>query len=203
MCGLRCLVVCVLAFGVSVCGDLWAQSASALWPDLTSPAATTGGGEKDAALIVAVGDYAFVPDIPGAEDNALAWSLYLSKTRGVPWVKVLVNQQGTREKVWKYLEQAARAVQPATAGAACLVARSAVGCIYVLGQWPSACRAGRLHALAHAVDTFAANRRVTVRRRRCSQPGLTLIPAWGSTLRCVWTGSLGKGSPQAQTPCSH
>ena len=112
MCGLRCLVVCVLAFGVSVCGDLWAQSASALWPDLTSPAATTGGGEKDAALIVAVGDYAFVPDIPGAEDNALAWSLYLSKTRGVPWVKVLVNQQGTREKVWKHLEQAARAVQP-------------------------------------------------------------------------------------------
>src|SRR5579885_3914144 len=55
-----------------------------LWPDLSSPPAAVGGGEKDAAVIVAAEDYAFVEPVPGAKRNADDWQAYLTATRGVP-----------------------------------------------------------------------------------------------------------------------
>ncbi len=61
-----------------------ATSTGPRWPSLAEPAATVGGGERDAALVVGVEHYAHVAEIPGASENAAAWYDYLVKTRKVP-----------------------------------------------------------------------------------------------------------------------
>ena len=72
----------------------------ASWPD---PSALSDGqardGSGDLAVIVAVSDYAFVQDVPGAEDNAEMWRAYLRDVRGVPTVKLLRGADATRENV--------------------------------------------------------------------------------------------------------
>ena len=81
---------------------LWtAGSAAAAWPPLSEPAATAGGGSKDAALIIGVEDYLLVPDIPGALENADAWHVWLTETRQVPLerVKLLKNTAATAEEI--------------------------------------------------------------------------------------------------------
>lgn len=79
-----------------------------MWPDLMKDGPVVGGGQKDAAVIVGVEDYLFVPDVPGAASNALAWSRYLQRSRQVPLSKIalLTNKDGTREKIERALEQA-------------------------------------------------------------------------------------------------
>ena len=76
-----------------------AAAASPSWPDLGVPPATTGGGERDVALVVAIEDYVFATDLPGAVDNAQAWTRWLRETRGVGTVKVLTDTQATREEI--------------------------------------------------------------------------------------------------------
>jgi hypothetical protein len=71
-----------------------------------------GGGEQDAAVIVAIGDYVWLPDVPGAVENGLAWEKYLSDARGVPSVRLLRNQKGTRESIETALDAAAKDVGP-------------------------------------------------------------------------------------------
>ena len=39
-----------------------------LWPSISEPL-RVGGGSRDAAVVVAIEDYAFVPDVPGARQN--------------------------------------------------------------------------------------------------------------------------------------
>lgn len=71
------------------------------WPDLSTPARPIGGGRNDAAIVVGIQNYSFVPQIPGAEENAKGWYDYLTKTRGVPPenVKLLMGVDGTREEI--------------------------------------------------------------------------------------------------------
>ncbi len=54
------------------------------WPSLAEPAPAHGGGEHDAAVVIAIEDYAIVPDVEGALDNGHAWYDWLVHTRGVP-----------------------------------------------------------------------------------------------------------------------
>lgn len=84
------------------------------WPDLVRPAEKVGGGAGDAAVIVGVEDYLLVSDVPGAADNALAWTHYLNKTRGVKLgrISLLQNHEATRENVEAALEKAAKDVLP-------------------------------------------------------------------------------------------
>ena len=84
---------------------------AAEWPDISTPLAAEGGGSKDAALVVAIGDYVFLPDIHGARDNALDWYNWLKKTRGVPSVKVLSDHDATREAILKEAAVAAGRVE--------------------------------------------------------------------------------------------
>ncbi|HEY5656272.1 MAG TPA: caspase family protein [Myxococcota bacterium] len=79
------------------------------WPDLSRAAPQTGGGARDAALIVGLEHYAHVPEIPRASDNAAAWFQYFVRTRGVPveHVTLLLDEDGTREEVLYALERAA------------------------------------------------------------------------------------------------
>lgn len=72
------------------------------WPDVG--AALEGGdadGQGDAALLIGIEDYAFVPDIEGAEANLNDWYTFLRKSRGVPQASIITlrNQQATREEI--------------------------------------------------------------------------------------------------------
>ena len=84
------------------------------WPDLSKPARTVGGGDHDAAVIVGVEGYAFVPPVPGAESNAKAWYDYLTKTRGVSpaRVKLLLGNDGAREDMLAAAQKAAEKAGP-------------------------------------------------------------------------------------------
>ncbi len=84
------------------------------WPDLSAPPARIGGGEHDAAVIVGVENYLFLPDIPGALTNADDWYLYLTRTLAVPPARItlLRNDEATLEKLRKYVDRAASDVEP-------------------------------------------------------------------------------------------
>ena len=93
---------------------LSAQAADVLWPSLSTPPASTGGSEKDAALLVGIEDYLdpTMQDIPGAKQNILDWQGYLTKTRKLPagQLKILLNGAAIKESI---LEEAQRLSQVA------------------------------------------------------------------------------------------
>ncbi len=93
---------------------LLATSALAQWPSLLEPLPAQGGGEKDAALIISLEDYVFLPRIPGAKENATAWLQHLVKTRGVPGtqVKWLQNSEAALESMRKELKATVARVKP-------------------------------------------------------------------------------------------
>lgn len=81
------------------------------WPEFTEwPAAQASS--KDVAVIIAIEDYAFLPDVPGAVANASAWESYFRNSRGMSEVYVLTNQQASAEEIKRF---AAQAVQNADA----------------------------------------------------------------------------------------
>ena len=77
----------------------WPCAAQQLWPDLSSLPKAAGGGEKDAALIVGVENYASLEHVPGALQNAQDWQAYLTKTLKVPSdrVDLLLDDKATLE----------------------------------------------------------------------------------------------------------
>jgi len=87
--------------------------ARADWPDLARPARAVGGGKRDAAVVVGIENYAFVPGIPGAKANALAWYDYLTETRKVlpENVALLRDSDGTLEEMKTAAKKAARRVK--------------------------------------------------------------------------------------------
>ncbi len=98
-----------------VCCATEGQAQEALgWPDLRSPVPSERIGGGDAAVLVGIDDYVFVPDIPGARENVMDWAFYLNRVRGVPLGKIkrLVNNDGTREKIQRALQDAAAQVGP-------------------------------------------------------------------------------------------
>ena len=92
---------------------LTAAAAEPLWPDLSQPP-SVGGGSLDAAVVVAIEDYAFVGDIPGALGNGLDWYAYLTDGRGISpsSVKLLENQQATKEEITLAGESTRAKVKP-------------------------------------------------------------------------------------------
>ena len=84
---------------------------AAAWPSLESPPAAEGGGSRDAAVVVGIDDYQFMPDVPGAAANARAWADWLGDTRGVPVVKLLQDGKATRNTILAAVEQAAGEVE--------------------------------------------------------------------------------------------
>lgn len=69
-------------------------SAADAWPDLTAQIRATDEGRNDAAVIIAIEDYAKVDDVAGARANADAWLQWLVKGRGVPAARVLKAYDG-------------------------------------------------------------------------------------------------------------
>ncbi|MBI5209398.1 MAG: SUMF1/EgtB/PvdO family nonheme iron enzyme [Elusimicrobia bacterium] len=87
----------------------------AQWPDLSSPSAGAGGGEKDAAVVVGVERYGEdVAPVPGARQNAQDWYSYLTKSLRVPVerVELLRDKKGVLEKMRKAAAKAASEAEP-------------------------------------------------------------------------------------------
>ncbi|MCP5042188.1 MAG: hypothetical protein GY944_14270 [bacterium] len=82
------------------------------WPNLSKPARRVGGGGRDTAVLVGIENYAHVPEIGKASDNATDWYSYLVKTRGVPVenVALLTDEDATVEEMRAAAEDAAEQV---------------------------------------------------------------------------------------------
>lgn len=93
---------------------LVAVPAFAQWPSIDTPLPKQGGGEKDAALLISIADYAFLPDVAGAKENAAAWYQHLTTTRGVPATQVtwLQDTDATLEGVQDALGELPKKVKP-------------------------------------------------------------------------------------------
>lgn len=88
---------------------LFAGRAFAAWPEFSTPIPASGGGERDAALIVGVENYLAVPPVTGAVKNATDWYLYLTNVRKVPTssITLLRDKEATAEKLRKFAAQTA------------------------------------------------------------------------------------------------
>ncbi|MBT3221092.1 MAG: hypothetical protein HN348_18580, partial [Proteobacteria bacterium] len=84
------------------------------WPDLSQAAPVVGGGQEDAALVVAIEDYAIVDDVPRAKLNANDWYTWMVDTRQVPIsnVALLRDNEGTREGILAAARGVASRVKP-------------------------------------------------------------------------------------------
>jgi outer membrane protein OmpA-like peptidoglycan-associated protein len=93
---------------------LFAVPALAQWPSIDTPLPRQGGGERDAALLISIADYAFLPDVAGAKENAAAWYQHLTTTRGVPATQVtwLQDTDATLEGVQDALAELPKKVKP-------------------------------------------------------------------------------------------
>jgi hypothetical protein len=82
------------------------------WPDLSAPAAVEAVGATDAAVIVSIEKYAFVPSVRGAHRNAQDWYKYFVDSRKVPSSRVhaLRDKDGTRDEILAAVEKASREV---------------------------------------------------------------------------------------------
>ncbi len=82
------------------------------WPSLTGRATVAADGDKDAAVVVAIENYAYVPKIPGATQNGADWYRFLVEDRKVPIdrVSLLTNDRADKEGIVKELKRAAAAV---------------------------------------------------------------------------------------------
>lgn len=92
-----------------------AAGADSVWPDLSSPPhGVVASGSNDAAAIVAIEDYIFVPDVPGAARNGIDWYRYMTDGRKIPDDRVTFvrDHDASREKILSSLKAAAAAVRP-------------------------------------------------------------------------------------------
>lgn len=88
--------------------DAPARGTTVAWPDLSRAAGRVGGGEKDAAVVVGIGDYAELPDVPGATANARDWETYFVEARRVrpSRVAVLLDERAKLPLVEEAIEKA-------------------------------------------------------------------------------------------------
>jgi hypothetical protein len=81
------------------------SATSQSWPTFDSWEPVEGAS-NDVAVIVAIEDYAFLPDVPGAIQNANDWENYFRKSRGMKEVYTLTDKSATAEEIDRFLEQA-------------------------------------------------------------------------------------------------
>ncbi len=94
--------VAVFAFSVMA----WGQD---LWPGLSSPPQVQGSGDGDVAVIVGIERYLLLPDVDGAVRNVNDWEAFFSRGLGIDEVRVLTNNNATKEGMLRVAEEAAAA----------------------------------------------------------------------------------------------
>ena len=104
----------LLLIGTSLAGEGGAGMSSSSWPDLSTSPTGASEGANDAAVVIAIEDYAKVDDVLGAGKNANDWMTWLLNTRGVPAQRVMQARDGDASdlKIRELARRAAEAVQP-------------------------------------------------------------------------------------------
>lgn len=87
-----------------------APAALAQYPSVSGAPSVTKAGKGDVALIVAVEDYAFLPDVDGAITTGNDWETYFRKGLGIDTVYYRANGRATREDILKFAKRAAKDV---------------------------------------------------------------------------------------------
>ena len=82
------------------------------WPSLSTAPQMEQVGEDDVAVIVAIDDYAFLPNVPGAVENANDWENFFRRGLGMRNVYVLTNRDATREAMVRFARQAVEDAKP-------------------------------------------------------------------------------------------
>jgi len=84
-----------------LCLTMLAAGGAPEWPVFPAKPKATGGGAKDAAVVVGVSDYTRLPDIQGATRNSVDWYNYFTKVRKVPATRValLEDADATPRKI--------------------------------------------------------------------------------------------------------
>ncbi len=93
----------------------WVPAATAQgWPTLDVRSQVGSAGARDAALIIAVDRYVFLPRIAGAVDNANDWHRWLTETHGADLasVRLLRDHDATREEILDAAAEVARRGRP-------------------------------------------------------------------------------------------
>ena len=80
------------------------------WPELVHASGIKATGAQDRAIVIAVDDYAFVPDVVGAEDSAKDWIRFLRSDLGITTVTSLLlsgseNLSLTQEACEQFFEE--------------------------------------------------------------------------------------------------
>ncbi len=78
---------------------MWPAAALATPPSIDDPLRSGARADADAALVIGVEDYAFVPDVPYARADAEAVRRWLLYTRGVSQGSIEVVTDGSREQI--------------------------------------------------------------------------------------------------------
>ena len=113
---LRWCTWAAIALATNVAQTAAAEPVAGLsWPDLGKLGALTGGGENDAAVLVAVENYAHVGKVAGATKQNLAdWKHWLVDVRGVPDSSVfeLTDDKVTPSTILKKARAGSLAARP-------------------------------------------------------------------------------------------
>ena len=103
--------ILMLVVAISL-GSGSARAGVGAWPDLGTTPPGAREGTNDAAVIVAIEDYAEVDDVVGARRNAADWLRYFAQTRGMPAHRVFqaLDRDGKDLRIRALADEAARAV---------------------------------------------------------------------------------------------
>ena len=106
----------IAAFGLGIYSqsEPTALADNATWPSIQTAPQVQGDASKDAALIIGIEDYAFVPKVEGAAANARDWFTFLVEGQKMPISRahLLRNRDGTREQILDLAKRVAGEVEP-------------------------------------------------------------------------------------------
>ena len=110
----RKLFISRLVRATALASLLGSAAVGADWPDLASPPKATGGGERDAAVIIGAENYLFVEHVPGAKQNANDWQMYLTETLKIrpDRVTLLLDDDATNDSIRQAAAEKAVQVEP-------------------------------------------------------------------------------------------
>jgi hypothetical protein len=87
----------------------WWSMALAALPSVDEPVRTAASAPDEAAVVVGLEDYAFLPDVPHARRDAAAVAAHLTQTRGLDPAKVRVLTSAGREQILAAVDAASEA----------------------------------------------------------------------------------------------
>ena len=108
------LVVMLTSLLLCLALTMSSSAYAADWPDLSSAPRGPVEGAGDAAVLIAIEDYPFVDDVPGAGANVDAWMAWLKNGRGVPLsrMQIVRDRDANARRIREAITTAAAQVGP-------------------------------------------------------------------------------------------